>query len=306
MTLMSNNLELTMVNSILIKFCDDKGISQNFSSPYTPEQNGVAERRNKTLIEVARTMLSGSVFSKQFWNNVVATACYIQNSFLHVFGCPMFIHNRKDHLGKFDEKADDGFFLGYSLVSKEYGVFNTRRQLIEETFHITFNESTEAIRFLNPSAEDIHVAESQRYPPDEYLQPFGPSQKFQANRSLVSFIEPYVESEAPSAEANAFTEQNDHPIHTDEILDYDYAEQTYNNNHNPSTEDVPLDTLELSEEIHPGNKEKHIELVNIVGNPGTGMATRAMAKYLSDASPSECLFADFLSDIEPKKVSEAI
>nr|GEX53242.1 retrovirus-related Pol polyprotein from transposon TNT 1-94 [Tanacetum cinerariifolium] len=53
-------------NSILVNFYDEKGISQNFSSPYTPEQNGVAERKNKTLIEAARTMLSGSVFSKQY------------------------------------------------------------------------------------------------------------------------------------------------------------------------------------------------------------------------------------------------
>ncbi|GKA61313.1 retrovirus-related pol polyprotein from transposon TNT 1-94 [Tanacetum coccineum] len=53
-------------NSILVNFCDEKGISLNFSSPYTPEQNGVAERKNTTLIEDARTMLSGSVFSKQY------------------------------------------------------------------------------------------------------------------------------------------------------------------------------------------------------------------------------------------------
>ncbi|GKA67357.1 retrovirus-related pol polyprotein from transposon TNT 1-94 [Tanacetum coccineum] len=53
-------------NNILVNFCDEKGISQNFSSPYTPEQNGVAERKNRTLIEAARTMLLGSVFSKQY------------------------------------------------------------------------------------------------------------------------------------------------------------------------------------------------------------------------------------------------
>ncbi|GJW20431.1 retrovirus-related pol polyprotein from transposon TNT 1-94 [Tanacetum coccineum] len=66
-------------NSILVNFCDDKGISQNFSSPYTPEQNGVAKKKNKTLIEAARTMLFGSVFSKQCWTEAVATACYTQN-----------------------------------------------------------------------------------------------------------------------------------------------------------------------------------------------------------------------------------
>ncbi|GKC28900.1 retrovirus-related pol polyprotein from transposon TNT 1-94 [Tanacetum coccineum] len=54
-------------NKILVNFCDEKRISQNFSSPYTLEQNGVAEKKNKTLIEAARTMLAGSVFSKQYW-----------------------------------------------------------------------------------------------------------------------------------------------------------------------------------------------------------------------------------------------
>ncbi|GKE95119.1 retrovirus-related pol polyprotein from transposon TNT 1-94, partial [Tanacetum coccineum] len=53
-------------NSILLNFCDKNKISQNFSSPYTPEQKSVAERKNRTLIEDARTMLSGSVFSKQY------------------------------------------------------------------------------------------------------------------------------------------------------------------------------------------------------------------------------------------------
>ncbi|GKD66081.1 retrovirus-related pol polyprotein from transposon TNT 1-94, partial [Tanacetum coccineum] len=128
-------------NNTLVNFCDEKGISQNISSPYTPEQNGVAERKNRTLKEAARIMLSGSVFSKQYWTEVVATACYTQNrstivkshlktpyeifrkripniSFIHVFGCPVYIHNHKDHLGKFDEKDNDGYLLRYLLVSK--------------------------------------------------------------------------------------------------------------------------------------------------------------------------------------------
>ncbi|GJW48764.1 retrovirus-related pol polyprotein from transposon TNT 1-94 [Tanacetum coccineum] len=198
----------------LVNFCDEKGISQNFSSPYTPKQNGVAERKNRTLIEAARIMLSGSVFSKQYWTEAVATACYTQNrstivkrhlktpygifckrilkiSFLHVFGCPVYIHNHKDHLGKFDEKADDGYLLGYSLVSKAFRAFNTRRQQTKETCHITFDESPEAIKFSKPSVDNINIAESERYPPDEYLHPYEPSQMYQTNSNDVSFIEPY-------------------------------------------------------------------------------------------------------------------
>ncbi|GKE74500.1 retrovirus-related pol polyprotein from transposon TNT 1-94, partial [Tanacetum coccineum] len=151
-------------NHELESFCDEKGISQNFSSPYTPEQNGIAERKNITLIEATRTMLNGSVLSKHFWTKVVRIACHTQNrsiiikrhdttpyeifreripniSYFHVFGCPVFIHNHKDHLGKFDVKTDDCYFLGYSFVSKAFRVFNTRRQQVEETYQSTFDES---------------------------------------------------------------------------------------------------------------------------------------------------------------------
>ncbi|GKA59073.1 retrovirus-related pol polyprotein from transposon TNT 1-94 [Tanacetum coccineum] len=89
---------------------------KNFSSPYTHEQNGVAERKNITLIEAARTMLNGSVSSKLLGYESRERIPDI--SYFHVFGCPVFIHNHKDHLGKFDAKADDGYFLGYSFVSK--------------------------------------------------------------------------------------------------------------------------------------------------------------------------------------------
>nr|GEX04486.1 retrovirus-related Pol polyprotein from transposon TNT 1-94 [Tanacetum cinerariifolium] len=178
-------------NSILINFCDEKLISQKTNSPYTPEQNGVAKRKNRTLIDVSRTMLSGSIFSKQYWTEAIATACYTQNrstivkihlktayeifrkkipniDFLYVFGCPVFIHNHKDHLEKFDEKADDSYFLEYSLVSKAFRVFNIRRQQTKETYHITFNESLDAIKFIKPSIDNINIAKSKRYPPDEY------------------------------------------------------------------------------------------------------------------------------------------
>nr|GEW12913.1 retrovirus-related Pol polyprotein from transposon TNT 1-94 [Tanacetum cinerariifolium] len=107
-----------------------------------------------------------------------AKASRIPNiSFLHVFGCPVYIHNHKDHLGKFDEKANDGYLLGYSLVSKAFRVFNTIRQQTKETYHITFDECPEAIKFSNPSVDNINIAESKRYPPNEYIHPYKPSQR---------------------------------------------------------------------------------------------------------------------------------
>ncbi|GJT10342.1 retrovirus-related pol polyprotein from transposon TNT 1-94 [Tanacetum coccineum] len=129
-------------NHKLEELCDEKDISQNFSSPYTPEQNGVAERRNRTLIEAAKTIsIIVKIHRKTAYD--VFRGRSLDISYFHVFGCPVHIHNHRDHLGKFDEKSDDGFFLGYSLVAKAFRVFNIRRQEIEETVHVTFNEDDE-------------------------------------------------------------------------------------------------------------------------------------------------------------------
>nr|GEV26073.1 retrovirus-related Pol polyprotein from transposon TNT 1-94 [Tanacetum cinerariifolium] len=165
-----------------------------------------------------RHLVSRNVFIFFTWIyldlQLLATACYTQNrstivkkhlktpyeifrkripniNFLHVFGCPVYIHNDKDHLGKFDEKANDGYLLRYSLISKAFRVFNTRRQQTEETYHITFDESLDAIKFSKSSVDNINIAESKRYPPDEYLYPYESSQMYQTNNNDVSFIEPY-------------------------------------------------------------------------------------------------------------------
>ncbi|GJX97119.1 retrovirus-related pol polyprotein from transposon TNT 1-94 [Tanacetum coccineum] len=142
-----------------------KGILRQFSVARTPQQNGVAKRRNRTLIEAARTMLAGSKLPTTFWAEAVNIACYVQNrvlvvklhnktpyeifhgitptlSFMRPFGCPITILNTIDHIGKFDGKAVEGFFVGYSLNSKAFRVFNSRTRIVEENLHIRFSEST--------------------------------------------------------------------------------------------------------------------------------------------------------------------
>ncbi|GJU59780.1 putative ribonuclease H-like domain-containing protein [Tanacetum coccineum] len=123
------------------------------------------EEMNQTLIEAARTMLADSKLPTTFWVEAFNTACYVQNrvlvvkphnktpyelfhgrtptlSFMRLFGCPVTILNTIDHLGKFDGKADEGFFVGYSLNSKAFRVFNSRTRIVEENLHIRFSEST--------------------------------------------------------------------------------------------------------------------------------------------------------------------
>ncbi|GJT18914.1 retrovirus-related pol polyprotein from transposon TNT 1-94 [Tanacetum coccineum] len=175
------------------------------------------ERKNRTLTKAARTMLNGLVLSKHFWTEVVRIACYNQNrsiivkrhdktpyeifrdripdiSYFHVFGCLMFIHNHKDHLGKFDVKADDGYFLGHSFVLKAFRVFNTRIQQVEETYHVTSDESMEAIRFTNTSVDEIGIDDSSRYPLDEFIHEDDPSRQYQANSDISYYIIPHGRS----------------------------------------------------------------------------------------------------------------
>ncbi|KAJ9547801.1 hypothetical protein OSB04_020344 [Centaurea solstitialis] len=125
-------------NSTLETFFDQKGISQNFLSVRTPQQNGVAERRNRTLIEANRSLIVKR-FRRTPYELFRNRKPSIEH--LHIFGCVCYILNNKDNLGKFDSKSDDGIFLGYSSISKTYCVFNKRRQTIEETIHVKFDES---------------------------------------------------------------------------------------------------------------------------------------------------------------------
>ncbi|GKB06376.1 retrovirus-related pol polyprotein from transposon TNT 1-94 [Tanacetum coccineum] len=151
-------------NNDMNQLCGMKGIKREFSVARTLQQNGVAERKNRTLIEAARTMLADSLLPTTFWAEAVSTACYVQNrvlvtkphnktpyellhgrppsiSFMRPFGCPVTILNTLDPLGKFDEKADEGFFVGYSINSKAFRVFNTRTRKVEENLHINFLEN---------------------------------------------------------------------------------------------------------------------------------------------------------------------
>nr|GEV89123.1 reverse transcriptase domain-containing protein [Tanacetum cinerariifolium] len=106
---------------------------REFSVARTPQQDGVAERKNRTLIEAARTMLADSK------GRTPAL------SFMRPFGCHVTILNTLDHLGKFDGKANEGYFVGYSMNSKAFRVYNIRTKRVEENLHIRFLEDKPSI-----------------------------------------------------------------------------------------------------------------------------------------------------------------
>nr|GEW12508.1 hypothetical protein [Tanacetum cinerariifolium] len=136
---LSSDLKLPDENHVLLRLCEMKGIKREFNVARTPEQNRVAERKNKTLIEAARTMLADSLLPIPFWAEVVNTACYVQNRVLVTKP-----HNKTPYellFGKFDGKADEGFLVGYSVSSKAFRVFNSRTRIVHETLHINFLEN---------------------------------------------------------------------------------------------------------------------------------------------------------------------
>ncbi|GJR29457.1 putative ribonuclease H-like domain-containing protein [Tanacetum coccineum] len=146
-------------NKEMNQFSERKYIKREFSVAKTPQQNRVDGRKNRTLIEAARTMLADSNLPTTFWAEAVNTACYVQNrvlvtkshnktpyelffgrkldlGFMRPFRCLVTILNTIDHLGKFDGKANEGFFVGYSINSKAFRVFNSRTRIVEENLHV--------------------------------------------------------------------------------------------------------------------------------------------------------------------------
>ncbi|WVZ58321.1 hypothetical protein U9M48_008602 [Paspalum notatum var. saurae] len=151
-------------NTNIEEYCDEVGIKHEFSATYTPQQNGIVERKNRTPITLARSMLDEYGTSEKFWAEAINTACYASNrlyphcllhktpyellngrkpniSYFQVFGCKCYICKKRQHLGKFQRRCDIGFLLGYSSKSKAYHVFNDATDMVEETYDVEFDES---------------------------------------------------------------------------------------------------------------------------------------------------------------------
>ncbi|GJT64010.1 retrovirus-related pol polyprotein from transposon TNT 1-94 [Tanacetum coccineum] len=154
------------LNKTLHAYFKEEGIEHQTSTPRTPEQNGVVEIRNRTLVEAARTMLSASKILLFFWAEAIATACYTQNRsiiisthkktayhiindrkpsirHLYIFGCKCRLTSDGENLDKMKEKRDPCILVGYSTRSKGYRVYNKRTRLIVESIHIKFHEIKE-------------------------------------------------------------------------------------------------------------------------------------------------------------------
>ena len=144
-------------NSYMESFCTRSSISQEFSASITPQQNGVVERENRIIQEIARAMLHNKDVARNFWGEAVNTTCHTVN---RVYFRPStkktpyeLWKGRKPNVkyfrifknvGKFDSRSDEGIFLGYFSTSKAYRVYNKRTMKVMETVNVVIDESLDS------------------------------------------------------------------------------------------------------------------------------------------------------------------
>ncbi|GJV08049.1 putative ribonuclease H-like domain-containing protein [Tanacetum coccineum] len=375
-------------NSVMNQFYEMKGIKREFSVARTPQQNGVAERRNRTLIAAARTMLVDYKLPTTYWDKAVNTACYVLNrvlvikphnkipyelirgrtpliDFMKPFRCLVTILNTRDHLGKFDGKGDEGFFVGYSIVSKAMRVFNKRTRIIEETLNIRFLKNTPNVTRNRPyylfDVDSLTISmnyvlvvagnqtngpkeieEDSRMKPTE-VDESGASDKdgedHQATRITAtrpSFTNDDPSSPVNDAEAsNAFEEHlferfspfknaftvppvsNVTPMDDTRIFGNAYDDEDVGT-------DADLNNLETTMNVSPiptTRIEKDHHKDQIIGDFNSAIQTRRMTKISDEYAMvyyinkqrrtnhkdyQNSLFACFLSQMEPKKVIQAL
>nr|GEV63984.1 putative ribonuclease H-like domain-containing protein [Tanacetum cinerariifolium] len=180
------------VNHTMTEYYERIGIFHQKTMPRTPQQNGVVERRNRTLVKAARTMMIFSKASMFLWVEVVATTCYTQNrslihthhhktpyelvhnkkpnlTFFRVFGALCYPTNDSEDLGKLQPIADTGIYVGYAPSMKGYRIYNKRTRRIMETIHASYQ-----IRFMQllmhpPTNKELEILFQPMF--DEYLEP---------------------------------------------------------------------------------------------------------------------------------------
>nr|GEW69245.1 hypothetical protein [Tanacetum cinerariifolium] len=327
-------------NAQMIELYGSKGIKMEYINPRTPQQNGVAERKNRTLIEAAITMLADSKLPTMFWTEAVRTACYVLNrvlvtsphnqapyalltgniptvSHFKPFGCHVTILNTSDHLGKFYGKADEGYIVGYSASNKAYGVYNVPTKRVEELMDLWFlkdktnltnlqaHKETQIILqrtqpmdtpgdkvddYSFPSADDIFQKELARLtvPPGCIPVPTG-------NVPVPTSSVPVPTVSIPVPDVATMVPSNAVPVHasssTDSIFD---GEPTTRflcpsdlGNHNPSP--GIFSSLSYDDEFDTA-------LTNVASS----------VERDNHTDFQHCLFASFLSQVEPRNVAQAL
>ena len=144
-------------------YCADQGVVRHHTAPYTPQQNGVVEWRNQTVVGMARSMMKAKKMSAKFYGEAVTTAVFILNraptkalkgktpfeawhghkpnvSLLRTFGCIGHVKNTKPHLDKLEDRSTLMVLLGYEESTKAYRLYDPKRGKVVISRDVVFDE----------------------------------------------------------------------------------------------------------------------------------------------------------------------
>jgi transposase InsO family protein len=208
-----------------VNFCKDVGIKRELTTPYNPQQNGVAERKNRTIMEAMKTMIHDQDLPMCLWAKAAITAVYVQNrlshsalgfktpeeiftrkksevSHLKILGCPVFVHISKEKKNKLDPSGKKGIFVGYYEASKAFKIYIPGHHHIEISRDVTFDEDAALKKSRRCQLEEVYeeepvapkVAESMREVP-RVAEPVreviaSPDEEILEDHDIVEFQEP--------------------------------------------------------------------------------------------------------------------
>jgi hypothetical protein len=208
-----------------VSFCKDVGIKRKLTTPYNPQQNGVVERKNRTIMEAMKTMIHNQYLPMCLWAEVAIKVIYVQKrlshsalgsktledmftekklevSHLKIFGCPIFIHIPKEKRNKLEPSGKKGIFVGYCEVSKASKIYILGHRHIEINRDVTFDEDSALKKLRKCQLEEVYeeepiiprVAESVREVP-RAAEPVkevinSPNEEILEDHDVVEFQEP--------------------------------------------------------------------------------------------------------------------
>nr|GEX29493.1 hypothetical protein [Tanacetum cinerariifolium] len=314
------------VNQTLREYYEKVGISHETSVARSPQQNGVVERRNRTLIKAACTMLIYAQALLFLWAEAVATACYTQNrsiirlhhgktpyellhnklpdlSFLHVFGALYYPTNDSENLGKLQPKADIEIFIGYAPTKKAFRIYN-RRPALNEMTHATISSGlvqkpSSSTPYVPPSRNDWDFPFQPLF--DELLTP-PPSVDHQAPEVIapITDVIPSVQAESTGSPSSTTVDQDapspsksqTTPETQSFVIPQDVEEDIYDIEVAHMRND-PLFGVPITED-HP--------LDNIIGQ-----LSRPVSTWLQlHEQALFCYYDAFLTSVEPKTYKDAL
>nr|GEY25680.1 hypothetical protein [Tanacetum cinerariifolium] len=263
--------ETEFVNQTLREYYEEVGISHETSVARSPQQNGVVERRNRTLIKADRTMLIYAQASLFLWVEAVATACYTQNrsiirlrhgktpyellhnklpdlSFLHVFGALCYLTNDSENLGKLQPKADIRIFIDFdelrAMASEQISSGPALNEMTPATISLGLvQKSSSSTSYVPPLRNDWDLLFQPMF--DELLNP-PPSVDHQAPKVIAPIVEviPPVQAESTGSPSSTSVDQDaPSPSKSQRTPETQYA---------IIPQDVEEDNLDI-EVVHMGN-----------------------------------------------------